>query len=35
MSKRLKLLIVDNDLIEFIEKHGFTKNNIVVPEELE
>ena len=35
VSKKLKLLTVDSDLIKFIEKHGLPKDNIVMPEELE
>lgn len=35
MSNKLKLLTVDNELIEFLEKHDLTKEYIAAPEELE
>ena len=33
-SKNLRLLTVDEDLINFIKRHGFAENNIITPEEL-
>lgn len=35
LSNKLKLLTVDWDLIEFVEKHGLAKGYIITPEELE
>ncbi len=34
-SENLKLLTIDEELIEFVEKHGLTKEVVIEPEELE
>lgn len=34
-SKGLKLLTVDENLVEFVKKHDFAKENIMLPEKLE
>ena len=34
-SKRLKLLTVDDRLVEFVKRHGLPRNNSATPEELE
>lgn len=34
VSNKLKLLTVDKELIEFLEKQGLTKEYITAPEEL-
>jgi len=34
LSEDLKLLTVDNELIKFIEEHGFPRENIVRPEDI-
>jgi len=33
-SKKLRFLTVDEDLVDFVEKHGLAKDNIITPEEL-
>ncbi|MET1160672.1 MAG: PIN domain-containing protein [Thermoprotei archaeon] len=35
MTKKLRLLTVDKDLVEFIKKHDLDKDSVILPEELE
>ncbi|ABN69440.1 hypothetical protein Smar_0328 [Staphylothermus marinus F1] len=35
LSRKLKLLTVDEELIGFIEKHNLPRNNIITPEQLD